>query len=263
MRHVLEFLVAVLATVNLSACGSRLKATDLAQQRPVHALAILLDRSPSGRGVLKLRCAEASARIREALAASSGARLEVALYATGSARSEHEPDVLIPFTSVVVKSRPFEPPEAKAARLRTLLDALGSRCSEALAARTKTDPTDESPVYLGIGRLVEAIVARCGQLALTGREACTLRTVAIHSDMRESVHRPMAARLTAARAGRADLPEVPSIGSKDVVFAVCGVSQVEGRVATGAQSVSGLVRAWSPVLGSGAPAGFDPSCPAG
>lgn len=180
---------------------------------PARRHAILIDASGSAKDV----CGAAVGVARRVLA-ETGEREEFRLdvFATGGASTAAEPTQLKQF-HLPAQRRVLEGKEAARLKREGLLEELGKRCG-ALAT------TDESPVYMGLKRVVEHLgAAGCGAGA-----DCRLY---VQSDLEENVTAAVRDALRGSRRGAAALPA--PLENEGIRVSICGLSESNGQRAGG------------------------------
>lgn len=208
--------------------------------REATVVAIVLDQSPSMGH--EHRCKEVAVRLREYLAMPGTRHLDLAIYGTGDGT---EPLGILPWTRWETTRGLYQKPGQEQHRTAAWIADIERRCQGQLRA------TKSSPIFSAIHRAVEGIRAHCVELR-NGRETCGRRFLAVHSDLRESVNRPIVARLYS----QGSTTKLPTIDTEGLQLSVCGISQQ--------QHVDGahpevLGRVWREVLRTDLP--FEPVCP--
>lgn len=253
IRPLRAFIVLLcLAIVGMFLAGC--PALPKAEPRPVAAMVVVLDLSPSTIG--DQRCEELTARVRRMLAAPGVRRLDVMAVGTGEGGTGLEPIVLVPWTRWEPNGQLYEQPGRAEAAREAWIESVRSTCHGAFR------PTNTSPIFAAIKRGAESIGAHCAEIEHR-RERCERRALFVHSDMRENGERSIRERLAAETRGRTTPHPrpLPRIDVNGLELAICGVANT--RLGAGEAYIDPgvLSSVWAEVLGPTMP-GFDASCPA-
>lgn len=241
MSH--SFVTRVLFFSFLPACA--LPAPEPAK---VAVAAIVLDTSVSTN--ITERCAELIVRVNGYLHAPGVRRLDVAVFMTGDAKSNYQPRVL-PWHRFAPSGQLFEEPGAAGRAYLAFLKQLLTDCKTAITA------TGSSPIYTAIYQARASVVAHCAEISSSGRAACSVRFLAVHSDLIETVEPGLVGRLARVRRRRQPLPAPLDLSGFTVN--VCGTAAHHAGKGERRIAPSLVEETWREIFRPVVP--FDATCP--
>ena len=248
--------VAVALGLMLAGCPPQLPPP---APESVEALAVVLDASLSSREELVTRCDEMVDRVERLVASSDADRVDVTALATGGGRTGGEPQRILDWQSLSFQTGAFADPAAVAAAREGQLGAMRERCAAALR------PADTSPIYQAVARALGGLRAHCDELGRQGM-ACVARSLAIHSDLQDSVEPALRLRLSAARSGskrdarRAQKTAVPVLDGAGVDVTCCGIAETRGGARNKPLPPAFVRDLWAEILGAAMPVSCDALC---